>query len=89
MGVILEGGGVVPGVEGMVEVEVGVADISLQHCAVHCTWGLVGYIVGGRPELVGVSHYSFPASHVAMLSVDQSAICHRNKEGVDKPNLKK
>ena len=89
MGVVLEGRGVVLGVEDMVELEVGVAYGGLWHKAAHCTWGLVVYIIGGRFGLVGVSHYSFLASHMAMLSVDQLAIYQVSKEGVGKSNLKK
>ena len=40
VGAVLEGGSVVPGVEGMVGIEVGVADGALQHSAKSCTWGL-------------------------------------------------
>ena len=40
VGAVLEGGSVVLGVEGMVGVEVGVADGALQHSAKSCTWGL-------------------------------------------------
>ena len=88
VGAVLEGGSVVPGVEGMVGVEVGVADGALQHSAKSCTWGLAGYIVGGRPVLVGVFHYSGPASHVNLLSVGYSTICHRSVEGAGEFNLK-
>ena len=88
VGVVLEGGGVILGVEDIVGVEVRVADGSLQHCALHCTWGLVFDVIGGRPGLVRVSKYSFPASCLAMLSVDQSAIYHRSKEGTGESNLK-
>ena len=82
MGVMLENEGVLLGVE------VGLADSGLFHCTMHYTWGLVGYIIGGRLGLVVVSHYSFPASCMAMLSVDQSAIYHRDEEGAGKSNLK-
>ena len=56
MAAVLEGAGAVLGVEGIVGVEVGVADGVLQHYAKSCTWGLASYIVGGRPMQVGVSH---------------------------------
>ena len=55
VGAVLEGGSVVPGGGGYGGVEVGVADSALQHSAKSCTWGLAGYIIGGRPVLVGSS----------------------------------
>ena len=61
IGAVLEGRVIVLGVEGMVGVEMRVADGSLQHYAMSCTWGLVSYIVGGRSVLVGISYFFFPA----------------------------
>ena len=69
VGAVLESGSVVLGVEGMVGVEVGVADGALQHSAKSCTRGLAAYIVGGRPVLVGLFHYSGPVSHVNLLGL--------------------
>ena len=88
VGGMLEGGGAVPAMEGIVGVEVWELDGALQHCANSCTWGLADYIIGGRPVLVGVSHYSDLESCIDLLNMGHSGICHKSIEGAGEFYLK-